>query len=141
MYANLEVVKGLNLRTTYGLNNISFEDKSFYTALAGDGYSTGGSASNYYRTNKRWNWQNTLQYDHTFGEKHNLSLLVGNEQQATDVHALGRHPYLGGRPVLHHLPGQLHQHCRCGQLPGRTTTWCRFLAASTTTLTASTWPR
>ncbi|MFC6225617.1 SusC/RagA family TonB-linked outer membrane protein [Hymenobacter artigasi] len=89
VYANLEVAKGLNLRTTYGLNRISFEDKSFYTALAGDGQSTGGSASNYYRTNNRWNWQNTLQYDHTFGEKHNLSLLVGNEQQATDIQRWG----------------------------------------------------
>lgn len=89
VYANLELVKGLNLRTTYGLNRIAFEDKSFYTALAGDGFSTGGSASNYYRTNNRWDWQNTLQYDHNFGEKHNLSVLVGNEQQATDIQRWG----------------------------------------------------
>ena len=85
VYADWAIVKGLNLRTSYGINNISFEDKSFFTALAGDGYSTGGSSSNYFRTNKRWNLQNTAQYDHTFGDKHNLSFLVGNEQQATDV--------------------------------------------------------
>ncbi|GAB3636967.1 TonB-dependent receptor [Hymenobacter arcticus] len=85
VYANYEVIKGLNLRTMFGIDNISFEDKSFATAIAGDGFSTGGSASNYYRTNKRWNWQNTLQYDHTFNEKHNLSVLLGNEQQKTDV--------------------------------------------------------
>jgi TonB-linked SusC/RagA family outer membrane protein len=84
VYANWEVIKGLNLRTTYGLDNISFEDRSFSTALAGDGY-PGGSASNYYRTNKRWNWQNTAQYDRTIGEKHNFSLLLGNEQQVTNV--------------------------------------------------------
>ena len=85
VYANYEIIKSLNLRTTFGLDNISFEDKSFATAIAGDGFSTGGSASNYYRTNKRWDWQNTLQYDHTFGEKHNFSVLLGNEQQKTDV--------------------------------------------------------
>jgi TonB-linked SusC/RagA family outer membrane protein len=85
VYANWEIIKGLSVRTQYGLDNFGFEDKSFYTALAGDGFSTGGSASNYYRTNKRWVWQNTAQYDHTFGEKHNFSLLVGNEQQKTDV--------------------------------------------------------
>lgn len=85
VYANYEIIKNLNLRTTFGIDNLSFEDKSFATSLAGDGYSTGGSASNYYRTNKRWDWQNTLQYDHTFGEKHNFSLLLGNEQQNTDV--------------------------------------------------------
>lgn len=85
VYANWEIIKGLSLRTQYGLDNIAFEDKSFQTALAGDGFSTGGSASNYYRTNKRWVWQNTAQYDHTFGEKNNFSLLLGNEQQKTNV--------------------------------------------------------
>ena len=89
VYANWELVKGLNLRTSYGINNISFEDKSFQTALAGDGYSTGGAASNYFRTNKRWNWQNTAQYDHTFSEKHNFSLLAGNEQQVTNTQRWG----------------------------------------------------
>jgi TonB-linked SusC/RagA family outer membrane protein len=85
LYANYEILKGLNLRTTFGIDNISLEDKSFQTAIAGDGFSTQGSASNYFRTNKRWDWQNTVQYDHTFGEKHNLSVLLGNEQQKTDV--------------------------------------------------------
>lgn len=83
-YASLEIIKGLNVRTQFGLDNIGFEDKSFSTPIAGDGQSTGGSASNYYRTNKRWDWQNTAQYDHSFGE-HNLSVILGNEQQNTDV--------------------------------------------------------
>ncbi|MCC3152695.1 TonB-dependent receptor [Hymenobacter sp. BT770] len=85
VYADWEILKGLNLRTSYGINNISFEDKAFYTAIAGDGFSGGGEADNYYRTNKRWNWQNTAQYDHSFGEKHNFSFLLGNEQQYTDI--------------------------------------------------------
>ncbi|MGI4884519.1 MAG: TonB-dependent receptor domain-containing protein [Janthinobacterium lividum] len=89
MYANWEIIKGLNLRSTYGIDNLAFEDKAFYTALAGDGYSTGGSASNYFRANRRWNWQNTAQYDHTFGEKHNFSLLLGNEQQYSDAERWG----------------------------------------------------
>jgi TonB-linked SusC/RagA family outer membrane protein len=88
VYANWEVLKGLNVRTTYGLNNISFEDKLFNTALSGDGYATGGQASNYFRTNKRWNWQNTAQYDRSFGN-HNVGLLVGGEQQSTQVDRWG----------------------------------------------------
>ncbi len=88
LYADLEVIKGLHLRTQYGIDNLSFEDKAYYTSLAGDGFSTIGSASDYYRTNKRWNWQNTAQYDLTAGE-HNFSLLVGNEQQYTDVQRWG----------------------------------------------------
>jgi TonB-linked SusC/RagA family outer membrane protein len=88
LYADVEVIKGLHLRTQYGIDNLNFEDKSYYTSLAGDGFSTGGSASDYFRTNKRWNWQNTAQYDLTAGE-HNFSLLVGNEQQYTDVQRWG----------------------------------------------------
>jgi TonB-linked SusC/RagA family outer membrane protein len=89
VYADLEVIKGLHLRTTLGIDNLSFEDKSYLTSLGGDGYSTQGSASDYYRTNKRWDWQNTAQYDHTFGENHNFSLLLGNEQQYTESQRWG----------------------------------------------------
>ncbi|MCP9757640.1 SusC/RagA family TonB-linked outer membrane protein [Lacihabitans sp. CCS-44] len=81
VFANLNLLKGLNLRTQFGLNNMSLEDQIFYAGIAGDGFSSTGSASNYYRTNKRWNWQNTAQYDITLADNHNLSLLVGGEQQ------------------------------------------------------------
>ncbi|HEX8425761.1 TonB-dependent receptor [Hymenobacter sp.] len=87
-YANLEIIKGLNLRTTYGIYNIAFEDQAYYTSIAGDQYNI-GSASNFYRTNKRWNWQNTLQYDVTLAEKHNLSFLLGNENQSTTIDRWG----------------------------------------------------
>ncbi|MGI4740075.1 MAG: SusC/RagA family TonB-linked outer membrane protein [Janthinobacterium lividum] len=83
VYADLEPLKGLHLRTTYGLDNVSFDDNAFYNGVGGDGYSTGGGAYNYYRTFNRWDWQNTATYSHTFGEKHNFDLLVGNEQQFT----------------------------------------------------------
>jgi len=83
IYADLEPLKGLHLRTTYGIDNVSFDDNAFYNKQGGDGYSTGGGAYNYYRTFNRWNWQNTASYSHTFGEKHGLDLLAGNEQQYT----------------------------------------------------------
>lgn len=89
VYANWEIVKGLTANTTFGINNIAFEDRSFQTPLAGDGQSLGGSAFNFYRTNRRWNWQNTLQYDRTFGEAHGFSLLVGGEQQLTATERWG----------------------------------------------------
>jgi TonB-linked SusC/RagA family outer membrane protein len=82
VYGNWEIIKGLNARTMFGINNVTFEDLSYQTPLNGDGFNTGGSATNVYRTSKRWNWQNTLQYDKTF-DKHSLSLLVGGEQQYT----------------------------------------------------------
>lgn len=88
VYANWEIVKGLNARTMFGINNVTFEDLSFQTALGGDGYNAGGSATNLYRTSKRWNWQNTLQYDKSF-EKHNFSVLLGGEQQYTKTDRWG----------------------------------------------------
>lgn len=89
VYADWEVIKGLNIRTQYGINNIGFEDKSFLTGISGDGYSSGGSATNWYRTLKRWNWQNTAQYSRTIAEKHSVSLLVGAEEQRTQVERWG----------------------------------------------------
>jgi TonB-linked SusC/RagA family outer membrane protein len=81
VYADAEPLPGLHLRSNFGINNISFEDKAFYTAIAGDGFSGKGEADNYYRTNKLSDWQNTASYAHTFAEKHNLSIVLGNEQQ------------------------------------------------------------
>ncbi|MCC3156889.1 TonB-dependent receptor [Hymenobacter sp. 15J16-1T3B] len=89
VYANWEIINGLHARTTYGLNNVNFEDRAFYTAISGDGWSAtpgaGGTAANYYRTNKRWNWQNTLSFDRTLADKHTVSATVGTEQQHTEV--------------------------------------------------------
>jgi TonB-linked SusC/RagA family outer membrane protein len=82
-YLNWEVVKGLNLRTTYGLDRLSIETSSYQNPVNGDGFTTGGTATNSYRTTNRWNWQNTAQYDFQLAEKHNFSALVGGEQQHT----------------------------------------------------------
>lgn len=118
VYANYEVAKGLNVRTTFGIDNLSFEDKSFNTAVAGDGYATGGSASNYYRTNKRWNWQNTVQYDRTLGEKHNFSLLLGNEQQQTDVLRWGATRTQIADPFFTNFQGNFTNIAAAGNLQG-----------------------
>jgi TonB-linked SusC/RagA family outer membrane protein len=81
VYASWEIAKGLTIKTTYGIDRLLIEDKSFLTGLTGDGQSSNGSATNLYRTRNRWNWQNTAQYDVKFAEKHSLSALVGGEQQ------------------------------------------------------------
>ncbi len=89
VYANIEIVKGLNFRTLYGIDYLSFEDKTFSSSLGGDGWTTVGAATNTFRTNKRWNWQNTLQYDTKLAEKHNVSVLLGSEEQHTEIDRWG----------------------------------------------------
>jgi len=87
IYLNWEIIKGLNARTMFGINNTTFEDLSWQSAMGGDGYPT-GNATNTYRTNKRWDWQNTLQYDKSFN-KHNVSVLGGIEEQYTVTNRWG----------------------------------------------------
>jgi TonB-dependent starch-binding outer membrane protein SusC len=89
VYANIEIIKGLNLRTSFGVDVIGYEDLLFYTGLGGDGYSANGQAINAYRTNKRWVQQNTLQYDKKIAENHNISVLVGHEEQYTKIDRWG----------------------------------------------------
>ncbi|MFZ4427427.1 MAG: SusC/RagA family TonB-linked outer membrane protein [Saprospiraceae bacterium] len=83
VFANITPVKGLTLRTQYGIDNVLTESISFQSPIHGDGFGSNGSATNTYANRQRWNWQNTLQYDLTLADKHNFSLLGGNEQQYT----------------------------------------------------------
>jgi len=83
VYGDVKIIEGLNFRTTYGIDRLTLEDKTFLPALHGDGFGSGGSATNLNRTLNRWNWQNTLSYNSGLGENVDMSLLLGNEQQYT----------------------------------------------------------
>lgn len=83
VYANIRFMQGLNFRTVFGIDNLNVVNKEYRNAQHGDGVSLGGATQNTYSSNKRWNWSNVLQYDKTFGTNHNLSVLLGNEQQYT----------------------------------------------------------
>jgi TonB-linked SusC/RagA family outer membrane protein len=83
IFANITPVKGLTLRTQYGIDNVLTESISFQSPIHGDGFGSNGSATNTFANRQRWNWQNTVQYDLTLADKHNFSLLGGNEQQYT----------------------------------------------------------
>ncbi len=83
LYASVEPLKGLVLKTAFGVDNLSSESTEFLTGLTGDGFSSSGNAWNsFYRPN-RWTWTNTINYNKTFNEKFNLGLLAGVEEQST----------------------------------------------------------
>jgi TonB-linked SusC/RagA family outer membrane protein len=88
-YAQIELLKGLVVKTQYGIDNIAGENVQFWTGLHGDGFGTNGLASNIFVRNKRWNWQNTLNYDLTVAERHGFGFLVGTEEQRTTVEGWG----------------------------------------------------
>jgi len=83
IYGDLQIINGLNFRTTYGIDRLSIEDQTFYSSLHGDGFSGGGQADNLYRSMNRWNLQNTLNYNTGIGDIVDINLLLGNEQQYT----------------------------------------------------------
>ncbi|PWJ55910.1 TonB-linked SusC/RagA family outer membrane protein [Dyadobacter jejuensis] len=78
-YGELEILKGLTLRTNYSVNILNTENKSFNNPYQAGGFSTNGSANNSMNKNKRIGWTNTLNYTTTIATDHSLSILAGTE--------------------------------------------------------------
>lgn len=83
VYADIRILKGLNFRTTYGVDRLGIEDQTFWAREHGDGFGQGGFAQNIFATLNRWNWQNTLQYVFDINDRNRFNFLVGGEQQHT----------------------------------------------------------
>ncbi len=80
IYASVDILSGLKFRSSIGfdLSNSLYKGFNFPTPenseptlvqSLNENYATGGS----------WTWTNTLTYDKTFADKHNLNVLVGYE--------------------------------------------------------------
>ena len=80
-YIQFKPLKWITLRSVYGIDYILVDNDLFYNPIHGDGAGSNGQAISNYARYKRSIWTNTAQFDYTLASKHNLSLLVGNEQQ------------------------------------------------------------
>lgn len=80
-YFQLKPVNWLTLRSQYGIDYLLVDNDIFQNPVHGDGQPSAGNASSSHSTNKTWLWTNTAQADYTFASKHNVSLLLGTEQQ------------------------------------------------------------
>jgi TonB-linked SusC/RagA family outer membrane protein len=79
-FAELDVIKGLTLRTNFGLRYENYNLISM--RYPNPEFSEGNSSNNLSETqgfNSEWTWTNTLTYRTTIAEKHNLTLLAGTE--------------------------------------------------------------
>ncbi len=81
--ADFKLYKGLTASTTYSYDKSTIENKQFLSHLHGDGYSAAGVAYNQNINRENWNWVNTLKYQTSIAEKHNISVLVGSDVQKT----------------------------------------------------------
>lgn len=82
VYASVKIFDGLSFKVVYGIDNLQVTNKSFQDPFHGDGVAQNGSSTYTLQTYRRWDWQNLLSYDKTFG-KHNVSALAGIEEQYT----------------------------------------------------------
>ncbi len=81
--AAFKFMEGFHFRSQFGIDHLSGDNEQFWNPIHGDGAATNGRATNVSVKNERWNWQNVLDFNHTFSETHDVSVLVGHEEQAT----------------------------------------------------------
>lgn len=79
MYADLEIIKGLNLRSSLGIDyNQSYLRKMDYSYVSGFLNSDINRVTTSQSHNLSWTWSNTLNYKFTKG-KHDFDMVVGTE--------------------------------------------------------------
>jgi len=89
LYLQVQPLPWITLKTLYGADIIFNTLDSFTNPITNYTSATANTASAlaFEGTNKRYVWDNTAQFDHTFFGKHNFSLLLGNEQSGTSVNS------------------------------------------------------
>jgi TonB-linked SusC/RagA family outer membrane protein len=83
-FVDIEIVQGLNLRSQIGINYLNGEDYLYWHPGHGDGKGVNGRIYQYNLPNFRYNWQNTLSYNKTFGA-HKIGAVAGIEYQKTNT--------------------------------------------------------
>lgn len=80
--ATAQLLKGLEFKTSYGLDMLKVENKTFNSPVHGPGYADKGNATNVLTRLNSWNWINTLSYQKKLASNHNLAALLGYDVQA-----------------------------------------------------------
>ncbi|RYF72163.1 MAG: SusC/RagA family TonB-linked outer membrane protein, partial [Cytophagaceae bacterium] len=81
IYFQIKPVSWITLKSSYGIDYLYVDNDLFSSPITSEGNSTQGSASSIFGRYKTSLWTNTAQFDKTIAGSHNLSLLVGQEQQ------------------------------------------------------------
>lgn len=81
IYIAIKLLKGMEFKTVYGIDNLLVENKEYRNPYNGEGSRFSGAASNIMGRYQRYNLQNLLSYNITLKDKHSLGFLVGVEQQ------------------------------------------------------------
>lgn len=88
-YLQLDLIKGLNLKSSFGIDYFNVKDKSFASGEIKRGESTNGSASIGNTSGYTWVFENTLNYNTKLGQKQNLDAVVGITAQKFAAESVG----------------------------------------------------
>lgn len=89
VYGEVKLWNNLLFRSSYGINNLQLENKSFLNPIHGGGASANGVATNSIGKFYRFDWVNTLAYQFNIGLKNNFNILLGNERIKTTINGWG----------------------------------------------------
>ncbi|TDO96515.1 SusC/RagA family TonB-linked outer membrane protein [Flavobacterium sp. 245] len=80
-YANAKITSDLSFKLQVGADNASTDGMYYWNPVHGDGRGVNGTLYQDNTDLMRWNWQNILNYKHTFAEDHNLGVTGVAEYQ------------------------------------------------------------
>ncbi|SKA11157.1 TonB-linked outer membrane protein, SusC/RagA family [Chitinophaga eiseniae] len=81
-FANVQIIKGLDVRTQIGVNALNGEDFQYWNPVHGDGRNSKGIVFQQAIPSFRYNWVNTITYNKQLGN-HNINAVAGLEYQKT----------------------------------------------------------
>ncbi len=84
VYAELELLKGLKLKTNYSINSLNVANTNFNNPIQGNGFGSNGSASSDHNENYRTDFTNTINYTGTISN-HHVNALVGYQEIYTET--------------------------------------------------------
>ncbi|PUZ27178.1 SusC/RagA family TonB-linked outer membrane protein [Chitinophaga costaii] len=87
IYAQLRPFSWVTLRTQYGIDQNHIDNELYENPISGDASPT-AEAINATGIYNRWVWDNTIQFDKSFG-KHSFSLLGGTEEEKSTKELFG----------------------------------------------------
>jgi TonB-dependent starch-binding outer membrane protein SusC len=83
-HAMAQLLPSLTFRTQFGVDMSMTEGHLYWDPLHGDGSTVNGRIYNTQTNYTRWNLQNVLSFNETFGNSHNMGVVLVNEYQHQD---------------------------------------------------------
>lgn len=82
-FAEWDIIPALKLRSTFGLDYLTFRDEDFRPTTTNTGAGSNGLGQQSYVQNSTWLTEHTLNYRKTFGDIHDFSALLGVSYQSS----------------------------------------------------------